>query len=200
MALFVSDLHLGHPMAQAGKLAKFLGAQDKDQRLILVGDAIDDAALKLWPKDHIDAVREILNFDRITYLPGNHDSFMEALCGLWEKVTVFDHGFHYDGHGRKFLLTHGHQFDPTMPLVAPRWFRRTWPCTGRLHTKALSGFLKARAIKAAKDQGCDGVICGHTHHPDHDIVDGIEYVNCGDWFYSCTAVLERDGEFKLVKA
>lgn len=199
MTLFVSDLHLGHPMCQAGRLLKFIAEQDKEQTLYLVGDAIDDAALKQWPSDHVSVVGEILAFPRVIYLPGNHDDFIASVVGLWGKVVVSQDGFYQSGD-RKYFVMHGHQYDPTMPLVAPRWLRRRVPCTGRLHTKVLSEFLKNRIVKAAKEIGCDGVICGHTHHPDHDVVDGTEYLNCGDWFYSCTAIVERDGEFKLVQA
>ena len=199
MTLFLSDLHLGHPMCRAGKLNKFLASQNKQQTIYLVGDAIDDATLKCWPTDHVAAVGEILAFSRIIYLPGNHDEFMSAVVGLWSNaVTVHSDGFYMVGD-RKYFVTHGHKYDPTMPLVAPRWFRRSVPCTGRFHTKIFSGFLKDRVVKAAQKIGCDGVICGHTHRPEHDWVGELEYINCGDWFFSCTAVVERDGEFKLVE-
>lgn len=200
MSLFLSDLHLGHPMCKAERLAKFIGNQRKDQTLYLVGDVIDDAAVKKWPKQHLDVVRYILSFLTIVYVPGNHDEFMASLIGLFGPVTVFDNGFYVTDDGRKYLLTHGHQYDPSLILTAPRFFRRNWPMTGRLHTKALSGFLQGRVVRAVKAIGCDGAICGHTHHPDNKMVDGVHYLNCGDWFYSCTAITEHDGEFKLIKA
>lgn len=199
MTLFLSDLHLGHPMCKANRLLNFIAKQNKNQTIYLVGDAIDDAAPKHWPSDHIEAVGEILEFSRIMYLSGNHDDCMSAVIGLWGSAVVFDTGFYRSG-GRKYFVTHGHKYDPSLALVAPRWFRRTVPCTGRLHTRALSGFLETRMIKAAKAIGCDGVICGHTHQPENKTVDGFQYLNCGDWFYSCTAILEQGGEFKLITA
>lgn len=199
MTLFLSDTHLGHKMCKAGKLAHFIGNQSKDQTLYLIGDVIDDAAVKHWPPMHLAVVREILTFKKIVYVPGNHDSFMNAVCGLWGRITIFDHGI-YEAGDCKYLVTHGHKYDPSLALVAPRWIRRNLACTGRLHTATMSNFLERRIVKDAVATGCDGVICGHTHHPAHKVVNGIRYLNCGDWFYSCTAVMEHDGEFKLVKA
>jgi len=35
-------------------------------------------------------------------------------------------------------------------------------------------------------QKADGVICGHVHRADIKMINGIEYMNDGDWVESCT--------------
>jgi len=51
----------------------------------------------------------------------------------------------------------------------------------------------------AKHKGFDGIICGHIHKAQMKHIDTIEYLNCGDWVESCTAVVETyDGKFKIV--
>lgn len=51
----------------------------------------------------------------------------------------------------------------------------------------------------AKHKGFDGIICGHIHKAQQKHIDTIEYLNCGDWVESCTAVVETyEGEFKIV--
>ena len=51
----------------------------------------------------------------------------------------------------------------------------------------------------AKQNGFDGVICGHIHKAEIKDIKGIEYLNCGDWVESCTAVVETlDGEWKII--
>ena len=46
----------------------------------------------------------------------------------------------------------------------------------------------------------DGVVCGHIHAAAIKQVDGITYINCGDWVDSCTAILEhQDGRMELVE-
>ncbi len=51
----------------------------------------------------------------------------------------------------------------------------------------------------AKNKGYDGIICGHIHKAEIKNIDKIEYLNCGDWVESCTAIVETfDGEFKII--
>jgi hypothetical protein len=44
----------------------------------------------------------------------------------------------------------------------------------------------------AKRGGFDGVVCGHIHKAEQSIHDGVQYLNCGDWVESCTALVEHD--------
>jgi UDP-2,3-diacylglucosamine pyrophosphatase LpxH len=54
--------------------------------------------------------------------------------------------------------------------------------------------------RTATQRGLDGVICGHIHTPAIKRVNGITYINCGDWVDSCTAVVEHyDGRMELVR-
>ncbi len=51
----------------------------------------------------------------------------------------------------------------------------------------------------AKMKHYDGIICGHIHKAEIRNIDGIEYLNCGDWVESCTAVVETmEGEWKII--
>lgn len=78
---------------------------------------------------------------------------------------------------------------------------------------SLSSFLKAKVkeavkfitvyeetlAKEAKKQNCDGIISGHIHHAEIRDIQGIQYINCGDWVESCSAIVETiDGEFQLL--
>lgn len=50
-----------------------------------------------------------------------------------------------------------------------------------------------------KKRGFDGVICGHIHHAEIKMVDGIVYMNDGDWGESCTALVEHhDSRWEIV--
>ena len=49
-------------------------------------------------------------------------------------------------------------------------------------------------------QKSHGVICGHVHRADIKVINGIEYMNDGDWVESCTALVEHyDGTWEIVK-
>ena len=49
-------------------------------------------------------------------------------------------------------------------------------------------------------QKSHGVICGHVHRADIKVINGIEYMNDGDWVESCTALVEHyDGTWEIIK-
>ena len=78
---------------------------------------------------------------------------------------------------------------------------------------SLSKYLKVRVKKAVdfifqfernlaaycKKRGFDGVICGHIHHAEIKDIDGVIYMNDGDWVESMTALVEHhDGRWEIV--
>ena len=64
--------------------------------------------------------------------------------------------------------------------------------------KAIDRFEVALATEA-KRRGMEGVICGHIHHAEMRMVQGVLYINDGDWVESCTALVEHaDGRLELL--
>lgn len=54
-------------------------------------------------------------------------------------------------------------------------------------------------VKFAQARKCDGVICGHIHHPDNTYYNGIHYLNSGDWVETLSALTEdEDGNWDIV--
>ena len=79
---------------------------------------------------------------------------------------------------------------------------------------SLAKFLKHKAKAAAnyigdfevemteycRKKGYDGIICGHIHHAVIREIDGITYMNDGDWCESCTALVEhQDGTWEIIQ-
>ncbi|WP_018996426.1 UDP-2,3-diacylglucosamine diphosphatase [Hirschia maritima] len=79
---------------------------------------------------------------------------------------------------------------------------------------SLSNELKKRTKKAlnfihsfeehvadyCRRKGYDGAICGHIHVAEMREINGITYMNDGDWVESCTALVEHfDGRWELVE-
>ena len=63
----------------------------------------------------------------------------------------------------------------------------------------ISAFEEAVAHDARK-HNVDIVVCGHIHKAAIQPMDGVLYVNCGDWVESCTAVVEHmDGRLELIQ-
>ena len=78
---------------------------------------------------------------------------------------------------------------------------------------SLSQFLKHRVKSAVsfisafetpmlnetRRRRCDGVVCGHIHKPEMLEVNGLLYLNDGDWVESLSALVEHhDGRLELL--
>lgn len=228
-ALFISDLHLGTRDCQAERLLDLLQCCDTEL-IYLVGDVVDGWRLKArwyWPRSHDDIVRCLLSKQqagtRILYIPGNHDEFLRHSIGLQlGGIEVVGEAIHAAADGRRYLVVHGDQFDPTLERIrwlaglgiwiyaacvlthdaVIRWRRRhrrgTPGNSGR--SAACIASLERALVAEARRQQTQGVICGHTHHPVmHDEL-GAHYMNTGDWVDACTAVVEHpDGHFEMLR-
>jgi len=68
--------------------------------------------------------------------------------------------------------------------------------------KTAVGFIfefEKTVIAYCKKHNYDGVICGHIHTPEIKEIDGITYMNDGDWVESCTALVENlDGTWEII--
>jgi UDP-2,3-diacylglucosamine pyrophosphatase LpxH len=166
---------------------------------------------------------------RITYITGNHDEFVEQFLGLrFGRVTLARQAIHTGLDGRRYLVIHGHQGDGVMHFnrlldrVGSRIYQHLLDLNlyfNRVRRRlgfgywSLSAYLKFKAKRAvkyvndyevalaqmARRQKLDGVICGHIHRAEIKRVEGVQYLNCGDWVESCTALVEDlDGTIRLI--
>jgi len=63
----------------------------------------------------------------------------------------------------------------------------------------ISDFEDAIAHECTR-RGFHGVVCGHIHHAEIRKVGEVDYLNCGDWVESCTALIEHwDGSIGLYR-
>lgn len=235
--IFLSDLHLGSSAARAQDLSRFL-KRVKCSRLYLVGDVLDMWRLRkrwYWPADHNDVLRRILKMTRkgteVIYIPGNHDEAARQYLDMeFGGVKLKPLDVHTTADGRRFLITHGDQYDLVIQNsrllsmlggIAYEWLIRlnVWYNKARsgvgMKYWSFSQFVKLKVKKActfisrfehslieeARRRGLDGVVCGHIHKAERRVDDGIEYLNCGDWVESCTALVEHmDGRMEIIEA
>lgn len=143
-------------------------------------------------------------------------------------VEIHNQMDHIGVDGKKYLVTHGDLFDgitrlaPWLSFLGDKaydvvlslnskfnWFRHKFG----FGYWSLSKFLKHRVKKAidfifqfennlaayCKKRGFDGVICGHIHHAEIKNIDGVIYMNDGDWVESMTALVEHhDGSWEII--
>jgi UDP-2,3-diacylglucosamine pyrophosphatase LpxH len=233
--LFISDLHLGTRGCQAVKLLEFLSQNDA-ATIYLVGDIVDGWRLKRdwhWPQSHNDVAQMLLakahDGTRIVFIPGNHDEGLRGYLGThFGGIEVMATADYISSDGRRFLVTHGDQFDAVVmnakwlahvgdrayefAVWLSRWmnrFRQLWGGQywslsnwAKLKVKRAVNFIgdyERVLVAEAKHGGYDGIICGHIHSANICKLDGIDYVNTGDWVESCTAVVELpDGSLQLI--
>ena len=54
-------------------------------------------------------------------------------------------------------------------------------------------------VTEARRRNCDDVGCGHIHKPEIRTIDGILYLNDGDWVESISALVEHtDGQLEIL--
>jgi UDP-2,3-diacylglucosamine pyrophosphatase LpxH len=141
---------------------------------------------------------------------------------------VMEH-VHVAADGRRYAVLHGDEYDQVTrhhrwvavlgdfayeTLVKLNgWLslvRRTlgipgyWSLAGYAKNKVKSAVsfifdFEDSVMHAVRDRGLEGVICGHIHSAAIRDVDGLTYINCGDWVDSCTAIVEHhDGRMELI--
>ena len=165
----------------------------------------------------------------VIYVPGNHDDRVREFVGVhFGGVVVVRDAIHETADGRRFLVLHGDEFDGVVQhakwlafvgdyayralIAANTLFNRVRRRLGFGYW-SLSAFLKTRVKNAlqfvenfeaavadeARRRGVDGVICGHIHKAEMRDIDGIAYINDGDWVESCSALVEHhDGTLEIL--
>ncbi len=165
----------------------------------------------------------------VIYVPGNHDDRIRDFCGVhFGGVIVARDVIHQAADGRRYLVLHGDEFDgvvqyaPWLAFVGD-WAYRTILLLNTLLNRvrrrlgfgywSLSAFLKVKVKNAlqfiedfesavateARRRGVDGVICGHIHKAEMREIEGVTYINDGDWVESCTALVEHfDGRMEIL--
>lgn len=159
-----------------------------------------------WPVAHWFVLKRLFDFEKIVYIPGNHDSFLRNFWGRWKHVLIIDMYRHRTANNKYYIITHGDKFDPWIQwtgFISTSWIAKTtrWLFDG-LHARVtMRDGYKNKLAKLAKNTNCHGVICGHSHVAEHDVIDKIEYWNCGCWTADQFHVIIEDekGHLSLVK-
>ncbi|WP_449427347.1 UDP-2,3-diacylglucosamine diphosphatase [Rhodanobacter umsongensis] len=165
----------------------------------------------------------------VIYIPGNHDAPMRGLHGQnLAGVRIELDAVHVGFDGRRYRVSHGDEFDPEqvgrgwMQHVGEAMHRFICWSNRRLHVmrqrlelpylplsiivkshigKALA-YIRAyeeRVARDARERGFDGHICGHIHFGHVHELDGVLYLNDGDWVEHCTALIEdHTGAMELI--
>jgi UDP-2,3-diacylglucosamine pyrophosphatase LpxH len=223
-ALFISDVHLGSKGSNAEMVLDLL-KQYQPEYLFLVGDIIDGWLLKRkfrWPQSHTNVLRKIMSYSKngtkVIYIPGNHDEFLRE----YGEFSFGNIEIHNEYVYNNTFITHGDLYDGVVKL---KWlgilgsigYDMAISIDRKLKKlgmkRSLSKFLKDKVKEAvkfitqfeveltrqAKKHHCTSVICGHIHHPEDRDIDGIRYLNCGDWIENNSYIIYNNNEYTIIK-
>ncbi len=176
----------------------------------------------------VSAILDLPTTTKVIYIKGNHDDFLERLIPMeFLNISVVE-DMVYERFGKKYHVHHGDIFDKVtskMGWVAKlgdvgysmllwynkihnyRRIRKGLPYESfarkvKNKVKASVSYISDYETKIsdlARSKGCDGVICGHIHHPEISDMNGIKYMNSGDWVESLSALVEdHNGNWSLL--
>lgn len=169
---------------------------------------------------------EMSKFMNIIYVRGNHDDDIKELYNFKiGNIKIVDELI-IEASDKKYLVFHGDKIDVTVKykfltqigsigydisLRINTWYNKYRTYIGKPYfsiSKVIKEKFKSaikfvmdfesNACDYAKTKKCDGVICGHIHIPTIKNINGIEYLNSGDWVENFSYLyLDNDGNWKL---
>jgi UDP-2,3-diacylglucosamine pyrophosphatase LpxH len=164
----------------------------------------------------------------VYYLRGNHDDFLDQILPLQIGRLQILADMTYESNGKTYFITHGDVFDSIttnlrwiaylgdVGYTFLLWLNRVvnyYRYKKGLPYFSLSQFVKGKVkqavsyvddyetelAKMAKAKGCDGIICGHIHKAENRMIDGVHYLNSGDWVETMSALAEdHEGNWELI--
>ena len=166
---------------------------------------------------------------KVIYLRGNHDDFLDQIMPLrLGKQFQIRKDYILKSGSKRFYITHGDVFDSVtsgfkwlaylgdVGYTFLLWLNKMYNgyrASRGLPYYSLSQKIKQRVKMAvnyvsdfeekltelARSRYCDGIICGHIHQPAIRDIDGILYMNSGDWVESMSALVEDfEGNWSLL--
>jgi len=164
----------------------------------------------------------------VIYVRGNHDDFMDSIVPFTFGDINIVKDYILERKGKKYLVLHGDIFDAITSnlkwlailgdigynlllwvnkIYNNRRIRKGLPYYSlsqvvKQKVKSAVSYIsnyETELVKFAHKKGCDGVICGHIHHPAITQYDEITYLNSGDWVESLTALVENyKGKWEII--
>ena len=163
----------------------------------------------------------------IVFVTGNHDEFLRNYSGRrYGNIELVDEAVHCTADNKKLLVLHGDQFDDAKGAygrlssfgamaydelvelnthynrLRTRFGLDSWAVPGFVKNTAKTAFISEYEqwiAATARQRGFDGAVCGHIHHVQNRMINGTQYLNCGDWVENSTALVEsRSGEISIV--
>lgn len=162
--------------------------------------------------NHDEALRKFLQFDievgniklldRIDYQAINGKNYLVIHGDFFDSLMVDKKWLMHIGDiAYNFMIWINVHFNKVRNLLGLEyWSLSKWL---KQNTKEALNFInnfEDHVSEYCKEEGYDGIICGHIHVAKIKNIGDIEYMNCGDWVESGTALLEHEnGHFEIIE-
>lgn len=177
----------------------------------------------------INKLLKLSNKTQIIWIRGNHDEFIGEFIGTqFGNVEIREDYVLKLKNGKKYYIFHGDVIDVFITKYKwlskigsigydfALWLNRVYNTYRKWRklpyisiSQKIKGKVKAAtnyindfetsALSMATKKGCDGVICGHIHHPEDIMINGKRYLNSGDWVENMSAIIIKDSKIILKK-
>lgn len=158
------------------------------------------------------------------------EALREYIGSSFGDISIVRDYIHTAADGKRYILLHGDEYDQVTTYhkwvsllgdasynllvhlnralslirrklgVSGHWSLADYAKRNVLRAVSFISDFETSVVHDVKRLGLDGVICGHIHTPAIKRIDGITYINCGDWVDSCTAIVEHyDGRMQLAR-
>ena len=165
----------------------------------------------------------------VIYLRGNHDDILERFFPIdFGSIKLRKECVHEGIDGKRYLVIHGDGFDQVSTnfrwmakvgafgydslLKLNRIYNRYRLWRGKEYesfskkikervknTVSFVGRYEEQLVGLARRKQCDGIICGHIHTAEDKVMEGVRYLNSGDWVESMSSVVEHaDGTMEVL--
>jgi len=228
-AVFVSDVHLGTTRCNTKKFLKFLKKIKTKKLVLvgdIIDVYCLEKYNTHWKKEHTECVHQILNLAKkgveIVYVLGNHEAQMRRYTDFThENFVMCDEYVYKTKDGNKYLCVHGDKYSEFSSgswkqLVFNKGYELITPMS--LFMEKIFRFSLVYALKNSvrgkkyisqyendlanycRQKGeYKGIIVGHIHSANIRKFDKIEYMCCGDFVDTCSAIVEKNGAFQLMR-
>jgi UDP-2,3-diacylglucosamine pyrophosphatase LpxH len=158
------------------------------------------------------------------------EALRDYVGSTFGEIRILRDYVHVAADGKRYLLLHGDEYDQVTHYrrwvsalgdasysvlvhlnrllslirrklyVSGHWSLADYVKRNMLQAVSFVNNFEHAVVRDAKRRGVAGVICGHIHTPALKEIDGMTYINCGDWVDNCTAITEHfDGRMELVR-
>jgi len=220
--LLISDVHLGSRGSNPEKLLQVLKEYSPEKLVIVGDfiDGLLLKKRFYWNQASTNLIRKVLSYSKkgtqVIYVTGNHDSFLRDYTPIQfgQTIQIVDE-YILDTRLGKYWVTHGDQYDAIAQLnslaqIGSRAYEAairldkllnklginstisSWSKHNLKHAIKFISDFEYRVASLAKKKGLDGAISGHIHHPLQKTINGIHYINTGDWIENNSYVTVQD--------